>query len=102
MKNENIRNKWYEFINDDKYKKYFMSFEDNWNYKLEQVKTYIDDNKKKPTQTDKNKNIKILCGWIKTQVTNYKKNQKIMKNENIRKKWYEFTNHEKYRQYFKT
>ena len=102
MKNENIRNKWYEFINDDKYKKYFMSVEDNWNYKLEQVKTYIDDNKKKPTHHSKNKNIKILGRWIKTQVTNYNKNQQIMKNENIRKKWYEFTNDKKYRQYFKT
>jgi len=102
MKNENIRNKWYEFINDEKYKKYFISDEDNWNYKLEQVKSYIDENEKRPSSSDKNEHIKSLGSWIIDQKKNYKKNQKIMKNENIRNKWYEFTNHEKYRQYFKT
>jgi hypothetical protein len=102
MKNENIRNKWYEFINDEKYKKYFISNEDNWNYKLEQVKTYIDENEKRPSSSNKNEQIKILGSWLDTQVTNYKKNKKIMKDEKIRNKWFHFINHEKYRQYFKT
>ena len=38
MSNEEIYNKWIEFINDNKYKIYFQSNEDNWIEILNEVK----------------------------------------------------------------
>ena len=50
------------------------------------------------TEDDKNIEIKQLGKWISHQYENYKKNENIMKDENIRKCWKEFTT--KYKQYF--
>ena len=97
MKNENIREHWEEFI--EKYPKYFRSNEEAWVFKLKLVEKYIIDNKKTPSQCDKNIEIKRLCKWLSNQQTNYKKNEYNMKNENIREQWEEFK--EKYKQYFK-
>ena len=41
MKTEEIYNKWTEFINDDKYKKYFISNEEKWINILKEIKQYI-------------------------------------------------------------
>ena len=100
MKNEEIRKKWEEFIHDPKYIEYFMSDENIWNSNLEKVKKYIDDNNKRPSSKDKNKEIKSLGYWIEDQVSNYKKKSTIMKNEEIRKKWEEFIHDPKYIEYF--
>jgi hypothetical protein len=97
---DNIRKIWEEFINDDKYKKYFLSNEQEWNNNLEKVKKHIDENNKKPTPYDKNKNIKILGKWISMQQVNYSKKQKIMKNKSIYEIWTNFINDNKYKQYF--
>jgi superfamily II DNA or RNA helicase len=78
MKIEQIKNKWEEFIKE--YKEYLLSNEEIWYLKLEQVKNYINQNKKLPSQRDKDKNIKILGCWIATQKTNYKNNEYNMKN----------------------
>ena len=40
-----------------------MSNEDIWKIKLEQIKSYIDINDKKPSINDKNKEIKSLSEW---------------------------------------
>ena len=95
MKNEEIYNKWIEFINDEKYKEYFMSNEDEWIYNLNNVKNYIDENNKRP-----NKDNKTIDSWVRVQMRNYKKKEQIMKNDNIYVKWKEFINHEKYKKYF--
>ena len=100
MADANIRKKWEEFINDDKYKQYFLSNDQEWLNNLEQVKKYIDENGKRPSKTDKNKDIKFLGKWLSTQTTNYSKQQRIMVNENIIKKWEQFINDNKYKQYF--
>ena len=97
MKNEEIYNKWTEFINNDKYKKYFQSNEDNWYELLNEVTKYIDTYNKRPSNNDKDKNIKSLGKWIGTQQQNYKKKTEIMKNEEIYNKWNEFINNEKYK-----
>jgi hypothetical protein len=55
----------------------------------------MNENNKKPTL----KYNKILCSWIKHQITNYKKKTQIMSNEEIYNKWSEFV--EEYKQYFK-
>jgi hypothetical protein len=100
MKNDIIREKWEKFINDIKYKEYFISNEEIWKYKLEEVKKYIDDNNKRPSSHDKDNNIKILDSWISKQKINYLNNEKIMKNDIIREQWEEFINDAKYRIYF--
>jgi antitoxin component HigA of HigAB toxin-antitoxin module len=95
-----IREKWLEFINDIKYKIYFLSNEEEWLNTLESVKKYIDNNNKRPSQHDKDINIKILGSWIGTQQKNYSKKEYIMKNDIIRGKWKEFINNTKYRKHF--
>jgi len=60
MENEEIYNLWSEFINDEKYSLYFIPNEENWKITLQQLKEYIDTNKKRPSQHDKNNDIKTL------------------------------------------
>ena len=96
MKNEDIYNSWTIFIS--KYQEYFLDNETQWNDTLDKVKKYIDENNKRPSQVDKNKEIQILGNWISAQQQNYKKKEHIMKNEEI---YNEFTNFiTKYKQYF--
>jgi hypothetical protein len=98
MHNDIIYNKWYDFINDDKYKKLFKDNYSIWYDKLEKVKQYIDLYNKKPTETT-NSN-KTLALWITTQMTNYKIRKNIMAYDEIYNKWLEFINNEKYKIYF--
>ena len=88
MKEENIRNKWEDFINT--YPHLFMSNDEMWNDTLEKVKMYIETNDKLPSSTDKNKEIKQFGCWISNQKKNYSKQEYIMKEENIRNKWEDF------------
>ena len=100
MENECIYNLWSEFINDNKYKKYFEDYSILWINKLNEVKKYIDENNKRPSSEDKNNEIKSLGSWILHQITNYKNKKYIMKNENIYYLWSEFINNDKYKNYF--
>ena len=100
MSNEEIRKEYENFINDKNYKKYLMSNEEEWLNNLEEVKKYIDSNNKKPSQRDKNEEIKKLSLWIVTQQQNYKKHSKIMTNEKIIKAYENIINDEKYKKYF--
>lgn len=76
MQNEEIRQKWTDFIND--YQIYLMSNEET---------KYIDTNKHKPSSTSTDTNIKQLGNWIYTQTKNIKKQKESMKNEEVRKKY---------------
>ena len=98
MKQKEIYDKWTKFINDDKYKEYFMDNNEMWYNILEQVKEYINENHKRPSTIDKNKEIKQMGSWINTQQHNYKKKNKIMKNQKIHDGWTKFT--EEYTEYF--
>lgn len=59
----------------------------------------MDDNNKKPSKCDKNKDIIYMYNWILRQKENYNKGQTIMKELNIRKKWEDFINDNKYKHY---
>ncbi len=101
MKDSEIYNKWSDFITSEKYKKYFLSNEDEWLNNLDNVKIYIDTNNKRPSSSDKNKEIKILSKWISHQITNYKSKGKIMKNHlEIYNQWTKFINDPIYKNYF--
>jgi superfamily II DNA or RNA helicase len=98
MKDETIKKKWFEFT--IKYKQYFLTNNEIWFNNLKLVEEYILKNKKKPCCHDKNKEIKKLGNWISNQQRNYQKNEKSMKDETIKKIWFDFTI--KYKQYFLT
>lgn len=100
MKNDQIYNEWHNFINSDRYRKYFVSYEDNWYQIYYSVIQYIDKNGKKPSAIDENKNTKKLGNWISTQMTNYRKKYGMMKNLKIYNDWGNFINSEQYKQYF--
>jgi superfamily II DNA or RNA helicase len=72
--------------------------EELWMKRLDEVKKYIDENKKRPTESNKNKDIKKLGKWLSHSQQNYKNIGYMMKNENIKKKWSEFL--EEYKLYF--
>jgi superfamily II DNA or RNA helicase len=101
MKNDDIYKLWCEFINDDKYSKYFISKLNLFSETLEEYKKYIDENNKRPLSTDINNTIKKLGCWGIAQNQNYKKKLNNMKNDDIYKLWTEFINDEKYKPYFR-
>ena len=53
-----------------------------------------------PIRTDKNKDIIFLARWVESNKSRYIKQDRIMKDELIRKKWEEFITDEKYKHYF--
>jgi hypothetical protein len=87
LKNNNVRKKWEIFVNDNKYTQYFISNENKWINTLDIIKNYINNEDKLPTKYNKNIEIKQLGKWLSTQQQNYSKNEYIMINELIRKKW---------------
>jgi len=98
MENINIRNKWEQFVNDDKYKQFLLTKTEHWIKTLEQVKNFIDLNNRKPNKNDKNE--RILGEWIKNTNMNYISKKQIMANDFIRNKWNTFINDPKYIDYF--
>ena len=102
MLNLQIKTYWIDFINNNKYKIYFQSQEDNFIINLNKIKEYIDNNNKLPSNSSKDNNFKYLACWIQTQKSNYKKNKYIMLNLEIKTKWKEFINDDKYKIYFQS
>ena len=95
MKNEEIYNKWTEFLLE---RKRNSDNETNWSNTLDKVKKYIDENKKRPTLSNKNKENQVLYSWLYTQQRNYKIKEHLMKNEDIYNTFTEFLT--KYQEYF--
>ena len=88
MKSKEFRKIWEAFI--EEYKEYFLDNNTIWKSNLEKVKKYIDEHKKRPSTLDKNNDIKTLSAWLSTNPRNYKKQEYIMKDEEIRKIWEAF------------
>ena len=84
----------------ENHKDCFLSNEEIWCRKLDEVSRYIDANRKKPSETDKDETTKKLGNWINRQVINYSKEHQIMENKDIRKKLEVFL--EKYQQHFQS
>ena len=70
MKDEAIRLKWEEFVNDATYKEHFMSGDEAWYDTLSKVKAYMDEHKSRPFKS-KDKAIKTL--GMDCTIRNYKK-----------------------------
>jgi superfamily II DNA or RNA helicase len=60
---------------------------DPWESMFEQLKMWIDENKRKPSHGSKNSVEKQMCCWMYNQQNNYKKNIKSMKNAVRRNNW---------------
>jgi superfamily II DNA or RNA helicase len=100
MKDDDVRKKWEEFINDMEYNKYFLDNQTEWDGNLADVKNYIDLFEKRPNKRDSDLEIRKMGIWLCCQVQNYDKKDRIMKDEDIRKKWEEFINDPEYNKYF--
>ena len=102
MLNEGIKDKFEKFINDKKYKQYFISNDDIWYNNLEWVKNYIDTHNKRPSAACINNDDQIRYHglWINTQLQNYDNNLQIMTNIEVRLTWEDFIS--KYNLYFKS
>jgi superfamily II DNA or RNA helicase len=89
MKNQEICDLWVSFTK--QFEKYFLSNEEVWKQKLNNLEKYINENNKLPSHNDKNGDIKRLGGWIGVQKKNHKKRTEIMKNREIYDLWTTFT-----------
>jgi len=96
MQNEVIYAEWTKFV-----KEYHIySNEEQWKEMKKQVKKYMNENKKRPSQHNKDVKIKQLGNWIITQKKNYQNKINIMQNIEISKEWKEFV--KEYQIYFKS
>jgi superfamily II DNA or RNA helicase len=88
MKKPDIRKKWEEFIHE--HAEYLLTGKDLWLFHFKNLKKFIDDNGKTPNKRSTYANEKFLGKWIGQQKLQYKKQEFIMKNSDIRKKWETF------------
>lgn len=88
MKNETISQEWETFVKE--FQQYFLSVNEKWYRNLDAVKTYMKDEKKRPSEKSKNDTIKKMGKWINDQQSNYANQKMIMKNDTIRKEWETF------------
>jgi len=85
MKNKKIYNKWTTLK--ETYKQLFLSNDDIWNNKYDELIEYIDKYDKLPSSHSKNIEIKKLGGWLGRQQENYKNKTKSMNNVKLYNKW---------------
>jgi hypothetical protein len=85
-----IRYEWEQFTT-VKWPEFFISTEQLWTSKLADVDKYIKENGKLPSPEDKNKDIKELGLWLRTQQTKYLRYEEIMSDQAIREEWEQFT-----------
>jgi hypothetical protein len=79
----------------------FETLEKQWITKLNNLKSYLDTENKKPSKESKNKIEKTLGNWLSGQKSNYKeKIGTVYNNLEIKKIWEAFLNDEKYKKYF--
>ena len=90
MKNPEIVKTWEDFMKDSQYSVYFISYEEKWNNIFNEVKQFIDINKRYPNSSSKNKEEKCLAIWLCNQKKKYKKKKKSMNNPKKSKKWKKF------------
>jgi superfamily II DNA or RNA helicase len=88
MKNTLIRQAWEDFAN--KYNTLFLSNNDIWHIRMNDVKKYIEEHKKLPSEDNVDDNIKVLGRWLTFQKANYRQIRGPMKDQQIKEEWEEF------------
>ena len=89
MKDEDIRKLWEDVVN--KYPELFKSNKEIWIEKKNQLEDYIQANNKLPNKRNNDNYISSLGSWCSGQKQHYKKKDKHMEKEDIRKIWEDFT-----------
>jgi len=95
MKSREIYSLWSQFL--EEYKDYILCDEEKWEIKFNQLKDYIDKNKKTPSQHSNNKDEKILGSWITRQTTNYRNKNYNMNSQERYDLWSQIL--EEYKEY---
>ena len=100
--NSKIYNEWKQFIESEKYSKFFVKNDiiNEWEKKLENVKKFINENKKRPNEKSENEVESTNGKWLSDAIYNYKNTKYLFKNDNIKGKFKEFLNEHK--EYIKT
>ena len=96
MKIQKNYDKWTELIN--KYGDYFLTNEELWDEKIQNLKIFINLNLKLPNGKSKNDDEKSVGLWLSSQKRDYKNKSGGMKDEFRYLKWTQFL--EEYKQYF--
>jgi len=86
IQKDELKALWEQFINKHKFK-IFMTNEEWWYSRLNQLKEFIRKHNKLPTCSEKNQNDKDVGIWLGVQKRNYSLKKEIMKEEKIRKEW---------------
>jgi superfamily II DNA or RNA helicase len=73
MKNSERYDLWSKFL--EEYNKYIDSFDKRWSKNLDELKDFINKNKKKPSQHSKNNNEKSYGLWLIREFKKYKDNK---------------------------
>jgi len=92
---------WTEFMNDDKYICAFKNLDEEWNHNFEESKLYIEKHNQRPSNGSKISEVKSLCYWFDSQMTNYKNKIQGMKDPVKYQLWTEFMNDDRYKCAFK-
>jgi superfamily II DNA or RNA helicase len=87
------RNIWEKFV--EKYKDLLLTDDEIWEQNFERLGQFLNDKKKRPSQTSKDVNEKRLGKWLSHQQTNYKNKNQSMTTDARRDIWDEFV--EKYK-----
>jgi hypothetical protein len=82
--------------------KQHITSDEKWVNTLEKVKTYIDENSRRPLQRDETPEGKILCDWINQQIINYDNEFCFEMSPSIRDKWEDLVNDRPYKRYFRS
>lgn len=91
MKVPEIKEIWNEFVSQNK--NLFVSPNEIWTHNLNKLENFIISNNRLPTQASKeDKDTILLAKWIVRNNDEYNKNEKAMKNEEIRVLWTNFKN----------
>ena len=89
MKLLEIKELWNEFISENKI--LFISLNQTWRNNLDKLEEFISENNRLPTQaSDEERDTVLLAKWIIRNNDEYNKNEKAMKNEEIRLEWIQF------------
>jgi len=96
MSDEKRYNLWTQFL--EKFKEYFITYEDEWYKNFKEVNEFIEKNSRKPSRSSDNEKEKFYGSWINSSKINYKKKIQDMKDINRYDLWTQFL--EKFKEYF--
>ena len=90
---------WEDFL--EEYKEHFKTLDETWNEQLENIKQFINKNKRRPNKRSKNEKEKYLGGWLGTNLLSYNSKTSGFKDNPERcKQWEQFL--EEYKEYFQS